>query len=77
MKMHEARSLEHANLKLAEMIAADFRDYVYDDLVFGALPVTLSPDGKRIATAVFAYPRGDVERTVGCVWPPVSEMSKR
>lgn len=71
---HEATNLEDANLKLAELIAVDFRDFEFSDLAFGSLPVTLSTDGERIATAIFCYPPGSCERMVAVVWPPVSVL---
>jgi hypothetical protein len=54
------------------LVAADLREYEFDDLVFGALPVTRGSDGARIATTVFAYPREDFDLIVGCLWPPVT-----
>ena len=75
MRVDQANDFAQATLKLSELIIQNFRDYPLGDLVFDAQPVKRSSDGKRIATAVFAYPRGHSERSVACMYPRVEELA--
>lgn len=75
MIVDQTDDLAQANARLGELIFEHFRDYTLDDLIFDALPVRRQSDGKAVATAVFAYPRGHSERSVGCMYPPVTELA--
>lgn len=73
--VHEVADYAQACLKLAELICERFGGYDPDILIVDALPVRRTSDGKRIATAVVAYPPNHSERAVGCMWPPVTELA--
>ena len=75
MRVDQADDLAKANQRLAELIFENFRDYELTDLILDALPVKRESDGKAIATAIFAYPRGQSQRSVGCMYPRVTELA--
>ena len=64
-----------ASQRLHNLIVAHFIDYPLEDLILDAMPVRRQSDGTVLATAILAYPRGQSERTVGCMYPRVTELA--